>query len=420
MDNIVEEVRKKTDIVDLISEYIPLIKKGKNYFGVCPFHDDSNPSMSVSREKQIYKCFSCGASGNIYNFLMDYEHIDFKEALSKLSSKLGINIENTTIKVNNKFDKFYEIYDLTSKLYQNNLLSEKGSSARNYLKSRNISLEEIKKFNIGLSFSNNQVVKQLEKKYNFVQSSEVLRITQHRYYEKEFARSLEIPTVDYIHIEDNTDVEIDKVYLMKTLRFGYDGKGQKKISKKEEIEKQTILEELIELDKEISVVAVKDKYEVQIIAVVENEHRNIILYRSKVPTSATTEQESLAIEYTKKILDNIEYYGVLTVEFFISNGKVIFNEIAPRVHNSGHVTMQSATKSQFRAHVEAICGLRVGKIENRETTLYNILGQDEDYFKNLITKKQGNLHFYEKEARENRKIGHINFYGDVHLGGYDE
>ena len=173
MDNIVEEVRKKTDIVDLISEYIPLIKKGKNYFGVCPFHDDSNPSMSVSREKQIYKCFSCGASGNIYNFLMDYEHIDFKEALSKLSSKLGINIENTNIKVNNKFDKFYEIYDLTSKLYQNNLLSEKGSSARNYLKSRNISLEEIKKFNIGLSFSNNQVVKQLEKKYNLLDLEDV-------------------------------------------------------------------------------------------------------------------------------------------------------------------------------------------------------------------------------------------------------
>ena len=173
MDNIGEEVRKKTDIVDLISEYIPLIKKGKNYFGVCPFHDDSNPSMSVSREKQIYKCFSCGASGNIYNFLMDYEHIDFKEALSKLSSKLGINIENTTIKVNNKFDKFYEIYDLTSKLYQNNLLSEKGGSARNYLKSRNISLEEIKKFNIGLSFSNNQVVKQLEKKYNLLDLEDV-------------------------------------------------------------------------------------------------------------------------------------------------------------------------------------------------------------------------------------------------------
>ncbi len=87
---------------------------------------------------------------------------------------------------------------------------------------------------------------------------------------------------------------------MKTLRFGYDGKGQKKISKKEEIEKQTILEELIELDKEISVVAVKDKYEVQIIAVVENEHRNNILYRSKVPTSATTEQEKSCNRIHKK------------------------------------------------------------------------------------------------------------------------
>jgi DNA primase len=173
MDNIIEEVRKKTDIVDLISEYIPLIKKGKNYFGVCPFHDDSNPSMSVSREKQIYKCFSCGASGNIYNFLMDYEHIDFKDALSKLSSKLGINVETTSIKVNDKFDKFYEIYDLTSKVYQNNLLSEKGSSARNYLKSRNIGIEEIKKFNIGLSFSNNQIVKQLEKKYNLIDLEDI-------------------------------------------------------------------------------------------------------------------------------------------------------------------------------------------------------------------------------------------------------
>ena len=247
----------------------------------------------------------------------------------------------------------------------------------------------------------------LEKEYNFVQSSDVLRTTQHRYYEKEFARKLDIPTVNYIHVEDNTDIDINQTYLMKTLRFGYDGKGQKKISKKEEIESQTILEEFISLDKEISVVASKDKYEVQIIAVVENEHRNNILYRSKVPT-------------TKRILENIEYYGVLTVEFFISNGEVVFNEIAPRVHNSGHITMQSATKSQFRAHIEAICGLRVGKIENRETTLYNILGQDEDYFKDLITKKQGYLHLYEKEPRLNRKIGHINFYGNVILGGNDE
>ena len=81
MENISYEtilsIQRKLNIVDVISEYLPLEQKGKNYFGVCPFHNDTNPSMSVSREKQIYKCFSCGASGNVFNFIMDYDHIDF-------------------------------------------------------------------------------------------------------------------------------------------------------------------------------------------------------------------------------------------------------------------------------------------------------------------------------------------------------
>lgn len=260
------------------------------------------------------------------------------------------------------------------------------------------------------------VLEELEKKYNIVQSSEALRISQHRLYEKEFARSLDIPTVNY-YKSDQDNIVIDKTYLMKTLRFGYDGKGQSKINSVEEIEENTILEELIKLDKEISVVAVKDRDGVEIIAVVENEHRNNILYRSYVPASVTKEQQEKAIEYTKKILNNFNYYGVMTVEYFISDGEVIFNEIAPRVHNSGHITMQSANKSQFRAHVEAICGLKVGRIENRETTLYNILGQNENYFINLIKQKEGYLHLYEKEARHDRKIGHINFYGNVVLEG---
>ena len=142
-------------------------------------------------------------------------------------------------------------------------------------------------------------LEKLEKKYNIVQSAEVLRTTQHRYYEKEFAKKLDIPTVDYIYIEEDTNVEITKPYLMKTVRFGYDGKGQKKISFSEEIEPYTLLEEFVKLDKEISVVAVKDKDEVNIVAVVENEHRNNILYRSKVPTTATKEQERIVLEEMK-------------------------------------------------------------------------------------------------------------------------
>ena len=76
--DLTNEIRSKVDIVDIIGERIPLNSKGKNFFCVCPFHDDTNPSMSVSREKQIYRCFSCGASGNIFTFLMDYEHKEFK------------------------------------------------------------------------------------------------------------------------------------------------------------------------------------------------------------------------------------------------------------------------------------------------------------------------------------------------------
>ena len=259
-----------------------------------------------------------------------------------------------------------------------------------------------------------EVLKTLEKKYNFVQSAKSLEISQNRLFEKEFAISLDIPTVKY-YKSDDKDIEIDSTYLMKTLRFGYDGKGQKKINSVEEIEEDTILEKLINLDKEISVVAVKDIENIEIVAVVENEHRENILYRSNIPANITEEQNEKAIEYTKRILDNFEYYGVLTVEFFISDGQVIFNEIAPRVHNSGHITMQSANKSQFRAHIEAICGLRVGKIYNKETTLYNILGQNEEYFINLIKDKHAYLHLYEKEARHNRKIGHINFEGNIYL-----
>lgn len=256
--------------------------------------------------------------------------------------------------------------------------------------------------------------KKLEDKYNFVQSSRLLEISQHRVKEKEYAKSLGIPTVKYFDSKKE-DYNIDGRYVMKTTRFGYDGKGQSIISSNEEVEKDTILEEMLDLDKEISVVAVKDIEGIQIVAVVENEHRENILYRSNIPANITKDQEEAAIDYTKRILADNDYLGVLTVEYFISDGKVIFNEIAPRVHNSGHITQQSATKSQFRAHIEAICGLKVGEITNREATLYNILGQNEEYFINLFKEKGGYLHLYEKEARHNRKIGHINFLGNVYL-----
>ena len=151
-NDLINQIRSKVDIVDIIGERIPLVSKGKNFFGVCPFHDDTNPSMSVSREKQIYTCFSCHATGNVFNFLMDYEHMDFKEVLKYLGDRVGIDTGSVHVaKKNTKFDKFYDAYSLTLKYFQNNLNSTVGVRAKKYLKNRKIDDDIIKEFEIGLS-----------------------------------------------------------------------------------------------------------------------------------------------------------------------------------------------------------------------------------------------------------------------------
>lgn len=165
MDNQVNEIRKANDIVDVISSYLPLTKKGKNYFGVCPFHDDTNPSMSVSQDKQIYKCFSCGASGNVITFVMDYEHVDFKEALSSLARRVGIDFKISGLKSQvTKYDKYYKMYDISLRLYQNNINSALGKGAVEYLERRGISKDLIKEFKIGLALGKNSLTNVLTKK----------------------------------------------------------------------------------------------------------------------------------------------------------------------------------------------------------------------------------------------------------------
>jgi len=155
----IKEIRNSVDIVDVISEYIPLTAKGKNFFGVCPFHADHSPSMSVSREKQIYRCFSCGASGNVITFLMNYENINFVEALKKLADKAGINISLGNVKQKtNKNKELYDIYETSQKIYQNNLNSELGIKAKEYLKNREITNEIIKEFGIGLAIKDSKLI----------------------------------------------------------------------------------------------------------------------------------------------------------------------------------------------------------------------------------------------------------------------
>lgn len=161
----INEIRNSVNIVDVISSYIPLTPKGKNYFGVCPFHDDNNPSMSVSSSRQIYKCFSCGATGTVFKFIMDYENISFIEAVKKVADLGGIKIDIST-KVRPKLHNVLnDIYDLSLKFYINNLNTKVAKEAREYLKKRNIKEDIIKEFQIGLSLKKNTLSKILTSKF---------------------------------------------------------------------------------------------------------------------------------------------------------------------------------------------------------------------------------------------------------------
>lgn len=168
-NELANEIRSKCDIVDVIGERIPLVARGKNFFGVCPFHDDSNPSMCVSREKQIYTCFSCHATGNVFTFLMNYEHMDFRETLRYLGEKVGVNVSSIHVpRKNTKYDSLYDAYQFSLKYFQNNLLSKLGKDARSYLLSRRIDDTVIKEFEIGLSLDSNDDLTKLlvSKKYD--------------------------------------------------------------------------------------------------------------------------------------------------------------------------------------------------------------------------------------------------------------
>ena len=160
---IINEIKSQNDIVDVIRSYIDLDDKLK---GKCPFHNDNNPSFSVHSEKQIYKCFSCGESGNVITFVEKINGITFVEALKLLADRVGIKLDvSAPKKVNTKLEKYYEINDTANKYYKNNLISNSGKEAIKYLTDRSINKDIINEFNIGLA-TNNQLTSILEKKYD--------------------------------------------------------------------------------------------------------------------------------------------------------------------------------------------------------------------------------------------------------------
>ena len=158
-------IQRKANIVDIIRDYVPLTQRGKNYFGICPFHDDHNPSMSVSPEKGVYKCFVCGNAGNVFNFVMEFEKVSFYESVKIVADKIGVSIDiSTSKKENTKKSPLYDIYNIAYKFYQNNLNTVYGKDAKKYLLNRKIDEDVIKNFNIGLSLSDSELCNALKAK----------------------------------------------------------------------------------------------------------------------------------------------------------------------------------------------------------------------------------------------------------------
>ncbi len=164
-EEMVNEIRANADIVEIIREYVPLTQRGKNYFGVCPFHQDHSPSMSVSKEKQMFKCFSCGMAGNVFKFISEIENISYMEAIGKVGDRVGIHVSvGSTYQTIQKYEKEYEIMNLACIYFENNIHTEKGKKAKEYLKERGINESMSKEFSIGLSLDHNAMLEFFRKK----------------------------------------------------------------------------------------------------------------------------------------------------------------------------------------------------------------------------------------------------------------
>ncbi|HEY8435822.1 MAG TPA: DNA primase [Haloplasmataceae bacterium] len=198
---LVDEIVKHTDIVDVVSEYVSLERKGRNYFGLCPFHEEKTPSFSVSPEKQIFHCFSCGVGGNVVKFIENIEHIPYREAVLRLANRLNINIRQYIGHNNNQDQiKYFEINRFVAEYYQFVLTNTKeGEAARHYLYERGIDDELIQRFQIGLAPNSRDSLYQALKANGFTEllMLEAGHVSKHddRYYDR-FKNRIMFPIKD--------------------------------------------------------------------------------------------------------------------------------------------------------------------------------------------------------------------------------
>ena len=266
-----------------------------------------------------------------------------------------------------------------------------------------------------------ETLKKINEIKKVLPNPEINKIIQNRLTEKDFVNKLNIQTTKYKLIRNKKDLEDSLDFIpgiLKTSTLGYDGKGQFKINTKNDLDiikinlnKEYIFEKLIDLKKEMSVIITRfgpKKYEIY--EPIENEHEDQILKYSKIPAEIGRDIFEKSKEWSKKISEELDYIGTLCVEYFIDKNNTLYvNEIAPRVHNSGHLTINSHNISQFENHIRAVCALE--KIETKKlfnAKMINLIGKDIlNYRDKKFNKNEFFFDYQKKEVKPKRKMGHF-------------
>ena len=267
-----------------------------------------------------------------------------------------------------------------------------------------------------------KALEELEKIVEIRPSIKALKICQDRYTEKSYLNALDIKTTQFYKIDEVQAIEellikVKKPILIKTRKLGYDGKGQVLVKTQNDIKENfrenqlspSIAEEVIRFDKELSVIIVRNKEgNIKTFEPGENMHEHGILLTTTLPSSIGKELLNDASIIAKKIVDDLDYVGVMGVEFFLKERQLFVNEIAPRVHNSGHWTVDGSYSSQFQQHIRAIMDLPLLSTERHsDIIMYNLIGKVTS---NLVNNELAKVYIYgKKETRPGRKMGHINF-----------
>lgn len=253
-------------------------------------------------------------------------------------------------------------------------------------------------------------------------NAKALQVAQDRIAEKSFVRDLGggVPAFRAVSSLQELQAAVSEIgvpAILKTRRFGYDGKGQARLKSPEDAASAwdsiggnpAILEAMVPFDGEVSVIVARGQDGRMVhYGPVHNVHKNGILDTSRVPAPFSETLAANAVAAAEKIASALEYVGVLAVELFVVGDEVLFNEMAPRVHNSGHWTIEGAVTSQFENHVRAICGLPLGATDPLgRVEMHNLIGADADQWLELLADPELHVHLYGKgEARPGRKMGH--------------